>query len=228
MSPKKCLLAIDEEEVRTARMHSCNCEAACGAAPRALPCLRTRNCWQRRSPMVGPVVYMEMVLGSRRGRQYIFRWIYAAWLVLQLLYFYWNYWINTIFATPALFPTAVVSEHFVETFLFQQLILMVLATPAFAAGAITDEKNRGTLQYLLTADLSAWHIVVGKLLGRTSQVAVLALTGLPMLCFFGVFGGLEPLSLMAALLVAVIPLFALGSATMLASVWSKQTRDAVL
>ena len=86
--------------------------------------------------MVGPVVYMEMVLGSRRGRQYIFRWIYAVWLVLQLLYFYWNYWIASIFAPPALFPTAVVSEHFVETFLFQQLILMVLATPTgtFVAG----------------------------------------------------------------------------------------------
>src|SRR5438045_8563857 len=135
--PQKCLVAADEKEVRTTRIRWCVCKAACGAAPRALPCLRTRSCWQRRSPMVGPVVYMEMVLGSRRGRQYIFRWIYAVWLVLQLLYFYWTYWIGSIFAPPALLPTPVVSERFIEPFLFQQLIRIQLATPAFPPGALT-------------------------------------------------------------------------------------------
>src|SRR5262249_25126163 len=117
---------------------------------------------------------------------------------------------------------------FVSLFVVQQLILMLLATPAFAAGAITDEKTRGTLQHMLTADLTAWEIIIGKLLGRTAQVTVLALSGLPVLCFIGVFGGLDPVLLLGVLATTLLPILALGSASVLASVWSKQTRDAVL
>jgi ABC-type transport system involved in multi-copper enzyme maturation permease subunit len=178
--------------------------------------------------MVGPVLYQEMLLGGRRGRQYVFRWVYAGWLVVQILYFYSNigFWALVSGATTPVL--AEVASRFVQVFVIQQLILLVLVTPAFAAGAITDEKTRGTLQYLLTTDLTSLHIVLGKLLGRTAQVAILAITGLPMLCFIGVFGGLEPVSLLAVLGVTVLPLLAFGAATMLASVWCKQTRDAVI
>jgi ABC-type transport system involved in multi-copper enzyme maturation permease subunit len=178
--------------------------------------------------MVGPVLYQEMLLGGRRGRQYILRWVYAGWLILQILYFYMDsgFWsLISGVTTPVL---AEVASRFVHVFVVQQLILLVLVTPAFAAGAITDEKTRGTLQYLLTTDLNSTHIILGKLLGRTAQVAILAMTGLPMLCFVGVFGGLETASLLAALGVTVMPLLAFGAATMLASVWCKQTRDAVI
>src|SRR5262249_11989103 len=71
-------------------------------------------------------------------------------------------------------------------------------------------------------------IILGKLLGRVAQVAFLVLTGLPLLCFLGVFGGLEPLALAGFLLVTLVPLFALGAASLLASVWCRQTRDAGL
>jgi hypothetical protein len=67
-----------------------------------------------------------------------------------------------------------------------------------------------------------------QLLGRVAQVALLVLTGLPVLCFIGVFGGLEMLPLFALLLVTTMAVVALGSASMLASVWSRHTRDAVL
>lgn len=181
--------------------------------------------------MIGPVLYLEMLLGSRRGRAYVFRWVYAGWLILQFSFMYLIYraQYNRIgMARPDTNATGWFASGFVEVFVVQQLILMLLATPAFAAGAITDEKTRGTLQYLLTADLTAWEIVLGKLVGRMAQVAILALVGLPLLCFVGVFGGLHPLLLLAVLATTVAPLFALGSASILASVWCKQTRDAVL
>ena len=63
-----------------------------------------------------------------------------------------------------------------------KLLLLLLATPAYTAGAIPDEKTRGTLQYLLAADLTAWEILAGKLLGRIAQVALLALAALPLIC----------------------------------------------
>jgi ABC-type transport system involved in multi-copper enzyme maturation permease subunit len=173
--------------------------------------------------MVGPVLYLEMLLGSRRGRQHVFRWIYGGWLLLQLLIFYVGYAVDSDRDAAARFATS-----FVNTFVVQQFILVLLATPTFTAGAVTDEKSRGTLQYLLTADLTPPEIVIGKLLGRAAQVAVLVLAGLPVLCFVGVFGGVDLIALLGLAAVTALAILAIGAASLLASVWCKQTRDAVL
>src|SRR5206468_1762416 len=82
----------------------------------------------------------------------------------------------------------------------------------------TDEKRRGTLQYLLTTDLDTRHIILGKLLGRVAQVLLVALAGLPLFALWAGFGGVEPLTLLFVAAVLIAPLFALGSATVLASV----------
>jgi hypothetical protein len=61
-----------------------------------------------------------------------------------------------------------------------------------------------------------------------AQVTLLALATLPMLCLVGSFAGLNLLTLAALAAVSVAPLFALAGVSLLASVWSRQTRDAVL
>ncbi len=178
--------------------------------------------------MIGPVLYQELLLGSRGNKQYIFRWAYAGWLVVVVLFLSFIAAIDFTARRNGEFVTAQVANSFVPLFVVQQLILMVLAVPALAASAITDEKTRGTLQYLLTTELTPGQILVGKLLARSAQVLVLALTGLPLFCFLGVIGGVEPLALFAVGAITVVPLLALASATLLASVWCRQTREAVL
>jgi len=190
--------------------------------------------------MVGAVLHQEWLLGSRRHRLYLFRCIYAAWLIALVFYGYFRFLIeeqqrlsNQIVAGTSTFvarasPPVIVGQWFAEAFVSQQLILLMLATPAFVAGSITDEKRRGTLQYLLTADLEARHILLGKLLGRVAQVALVALAGLPLFALLAGFGGVQPIALLAVAAALLVPLFALASATLLASVWCRQTRDAVL
>lgn len=183
--------------------------------------------------MVGSILHHEMLLGGRRSRAYVLRWIYAGWLSVQLAALYLmyliSYWTSQTFnGVPDSDLTGQFAGGYVQTFVMQQMILLLLAVPVFTAGAITDEKTRGTLQYLMTTDLWSWHLVVGKLLGRVAQVTLLMMTGLPVVCFMGVFGGLEPLPLLALLLVTSMAIFALGSVSLLASVWSRHTRDAVL
>jgi len=36
--------------------------------------------------MLGPVLRQELLLGGRRQRLYVFRWVYAGWLVVLLIY----------------------------------------------------------------------------------------------------------------------------------------------
>jgi ABC-type transport system involved in multi-copper enzyme maturation permease subunit len=176
--------------------------------------------------MLGPVLYLEMLLGSRRGKQYIFRFIYAGWIVLMLLGADFAYFIHITTRADDLQPPF--GETFLSVLLIQHFFLLILTTPAFVAGAITDEKSQGTLQYLMTADLTPSEIVLGKLFGRVGQVVLLAMVGLPAIAFCGAFAGLDPFRAFALACYSALVLFAVGSASMLASVLTKTTREAVL
>src|SRR5436190_11671279 len=110
--------------------------------------------------MLGPVLHQELLLGSRRGRQLIFRRVFTGWLVLQFLFYFYLYLLQSR-ALGRLFFANIPFEYsaagtfateLLSLLLTQQLFLVLIATPAVTAGAITDEKATGTLQYLLAAD----------------------------------------------------------------------------
>jgi ABC-type transport system involved in multi-copper enzyme maturation permease subunit len=176
----------------------------------------------------GPVLQLELLLGARRGRQHVFRWIYAGWLLLQFLAFYADFAASQVLPVRDRTLAATAAGSFLRLLLNQQLILLILAAPAMAAGAISDEKETGTLQYLFSAGLTSAEIIAGKLLGRIVQIVNIFLAGWPFL--FAAATILElPFALtvvMAAQLLAAVA--ALAGASILASVWARTTRDAVL
>ncbi len=185
--------------------------------------------------MIGPVLDFELLRGSRSNGLLLLRRIYTGWLVVQLLFFYWLYLIQSnllahYFADVPINTDAAAAfvNSCASTLITQQFILLALCTPALTAGAITDEKTRGTLQYLLTADVTGWEIVTSKLFGRIWQVLILCLAVLPMLCFLVGLGGYHPIALAVPFVLVLVPVFAIASASLLASVWCRQTRDAVL
>ena len=79
------------------------------------------------------------------------------------------------------------AEEFFFVFISLQFIAAVLFTPALTAGAIAEEKQRKTLEYLLATDLGNHEIVLGKLVSRLGYLTLFLLTGLPMLSggFYG-------------------------------------------
>lgn len=183
--------------------------------------------------MLGPIFHLEMLLGGRRGRQYWFRWFVASVLTVILLVHYVAYMnaISTGEREDGRIPPDAASEFasdFVYWVLIKQLLIILLAGPVFTAGAVTDEKTRGTLMYLFSADLNSWEILIGKLLGRMYEVLLLVLVTLPFMCFIGVWGGVTPLALLVIMLSLLGPMFAIGGISLLFSVWCRQTRDAVV
>jgi ABC-type transport system involved in multi-copper enzyme maturation permease subunit len=172
---------------------------------------------------------MEWLRGSRRNRLVVFRRVYSGWLILQFSVVLVSYLaeIGAGSASPMVAISGFLNS-FLETFIAQHFVLLVLLTPTFVAGAISDEKAQGTLEGLLTADLTSWEIVAGKSFGRLAQVLLLALAGLPLLALLGGYGHLHFLALLSVFSLTLALAFALGAASILASVWSKQTRAAVL
>ncbi|MCI0380433.1 MAG: ABC transporter permease [Gemmataceae bacterium] len=171
--------------------------------------------------MIQAVFDKEMLQIGRRQNSHWWRWLYAAFLLVQI--------------APLLFFTSdlrdwsqrFASVAFFETFLRQNFIILALVTPAIVGSAITEEKSRGTLIYLLTANLWSWEIVFGKLFARITQLALLTLVGLPLFCFFAGLA-VDPTFPFAILASSWSMVFGIAALALLASVWCKTTRDAML
>lgn len=177
--------------------------------------------------MVNPLFRLELLQACRRGRQRRYRLLYAGWLVLEVLVLYSAYFLGSSLQ-PGPNEAGRFGQQFVSLFVLQQFVLLLLVTPAFMAGSITDEKTKGTLPLLLTTELTAADIILGKFLGQAVCVAELALVGLPLLCFFGMFGGVTPLILAGLGVSTLVLLLAVGAASLLASVWFRTTSEAVV
>jgi ABC-type Na+ efflux pump permease subunit len=112
--------------------------------------------------------------------------------------------------------------------LCQQLVLILLLTPAVTAGALGHEKERGTLAALFGTELSSRQIVTGKLLGRLAVLVHTGLGGLPVLVFLACMSDLGVPRLLLALAQAGVLTFALAAVSLLCSVWTRRTSDAIL
>jgi ABC-type transport system involved in multi-copper enzyme maturation permease subunit len=180
--------------------------------------------------MVGPVLYQEMMIATRRNRVRIFRWCYALWILIPPCLLAMAELASLLSAGHDVPPQMMNSliTGFVAFLIGQNYLLLLLAAPVLTAGAITDEKWRGTLQYLLVTELFSWEILVGKLFARMHTVLMIALTPLPWIGFLGVFGGIDPMTLLMLCVCSTVLAFSLGSMSLLASVLCRNTRDAIL
>lgn len=87
--------------------------------------------------MGGPLFDFEWSQANRRGRLNLLRRVYAFILILQLL-------LLARSDTPTVHEYA---QRWLSWFVAQQVIVVVILTPIFMAGAIGDEKARGSLQF---------------------------------------------------------------------------------
>src|SRR3954465_2699086 len=116
-----------------------------------------------------PVFYHDLVRTTRRGRAAALRAAYGLALLIALggvfaRWFPGSLDLDRLFANSHLATrdTARFAQAFAATCLALQFIAAVLITPVYAAGAIAEERQRGTLDGLLVTDLSGVSIVLGK------------------------------------------------------------------
>jgi ABC-type Na+ efflux pump permease subunit len=101
-------------------------------------------------------------------------------------------------------------------------------TPAVLAGSLAGERERGVLQLLLTTAVTPREIVMGRLLGKLSQVAMIVLAGLPIVAVLFALTGLSPAQLATFFLLLASVGLGAGGLAVGASVVSRRGRDALL
>ncbi|MCC0563964.1 ABC transporter permease [Brevibacillus borstelensis] len=112
--------------------------------------------------------------------------------------------------------------------LFMMLSLMQLAmicfvVPGLTAGVISGERERQTLSILLTTNVSATKLVLGKWLASLSFMSFLVFATIPLYAIIFLYGGVSPVQLLQVFAFYVVTMLGLGSVGVLLSTLIKRT-----
>jgi ABC-type transport system involved in multi-copper enzyme maturation permease subunit len=111
--------------------------------------------------------------------------------------------------------------------LLETLLVLVLA-PAFTTGAISIEREKQTLDLLVTTPLSTMGMIIGKLFSALTYVFVLILASIPLASLVFVFGGVGPDDLVRAYVFLFALAFGMGAVGLFISALVRRTQTATV
>lgn len=109
-----------------------------------------------------------------------------------------------------------------------QLMLVAFLAPAFTTGAISLEREKATLDLLITTPLRPGAIVVGKLLSALAFVVLLILAGIPVSALVLMYGGASPQDILRAQVVLLVSAAGFGVIGLFCSALLKRTQSATV
>ncbi|MEP7379772.1 MAG: ABC transporter permease subunit, partial [Chloroflexota bacterium] len=111
--------------------------------------------------------------------------------------------------------------------ILETLLVLVLA-PAFTTGAISLEREKQTLDLLVTTPLSTLGMVIGKLFSALVYVFLLIIASIPLASLVFVFGAVGPDDLVRAYLFLFALAFGMGALGLFVSALVRRTQTATV
>ncbi|WP_082799091.1 ABC transporter permease [Metasolibacillus sp. FSL H7-0170] len=174
--------------------------------------------------LYNPVFVKELKLRFRSFKSFSGLMFYLAVLVIFIAGFLL---ITTGFTGKGFFrPDTSFAMFAVLTII--QMALVLFITPSLTAGAISSEREKQTLNILLTTTQSSTQIVVGKLLSSVSFLVLMLIAGLPLYSLVFLFGGVSPSQIASIFLFYLLTVIAVGSIGVMFSTITKKTIVAMI
>ncbi|MEF2967067.1 ABC transporter permease [Paenibacillus sp. M1] len=109
-----------------------------------------------------------------------------------------------------------------------QLVLIAFMTPALTAGVISGEREKQTLNMLLTTQQSSATIILSKLVSSLSFMTLIILATLPVYSIVFLYGGVSPSQLISVFLFYLFVMLLLGAIGVCFSTLFKRTMLSVI
>ncbi|TQR08323.1 ABC transporter permease [Psychrobacillus soli] len=109
-----------------------------------------------------------------------------------------------------------------------QLGLILFITPGLTAGAISSEREKQTLNILLTTAQTSFQIIFGKLTSSIAFLLLLVVAGLPIYSLVFLFGGVSPGQLGIIFLFFFLTMLAIGGIGIMYSTIIRKTIVAMI
>lgn len=108
-----------------------------------------------------------------------------------------------------------------------EFALVIFVVPAITGGAISGERDHGTLDLLLATNLGHYRIIMGKLISVVSKLLIYVISSLPVLALIFTMGGAGLTDLMMYMLLILLTSVYIGSFGVLMSVRFRKTSTAM-
>lgn len=109
-----------------------------------------------------------------------------------------------------------------------QIGLISFMTPGLTAGTISGERERQTLNILLTTQQSSTTIILSKLISSLSYLLVAIFSSLPLYSLVFLYGGVSPVSVLASFGVQILTMLTIGSIGVMFSTLIRRTMISVI
>ena len=180
--------------------------------------------------MFGPLFGFEFVRLLRRRVFHMQRATYVLALFLAMFIIYARSFGFGVDAQERISPNqlALFGESFLIAFVVVQFIAILLLVPVYLGGAIVEERERKSWDFLLGSPLPTYQIVFGKLIARMIVVFMILAAGLPVLLIASFIGGIDPQRVLYAFALHAGLIFALGTFSFLLSLRAKSLLEVLL
>ncbi len=119
--------------------------------------------------------------------------------------------------------SARIGQAIFSAILVVQMTLTMLLAPALTAGSISMEREKQTLELLITTPISTLGMVVGKLISSLAYVFLLIVASVPLMSIVFAFGGIAPDDVVRAYVLLFAVGFGIGSIGQFMSALLKRT-----
>jgi len=175
----------------------------------------------------GPVFALDALRQTRRPGLFKLRIVYLLLVLLVLLQVY-GAWRRSFPTGPPLAELGRFTLSLFYGFLAVQLVVLLVLTPAVTAGALAEERERGSMAFLLATDLRDHEVVLGKFAARLLQLLGLLLAGVPVFFLLQLLGGIDPGTVGLCFAGTALTVASAGAVALFASAVSAHTRDALI
>ena len=109
-----------------------------------------------------------------------------------------------------------------------EVIAVLVLMPAFTAGVLTSERERGSLVLLLLTPLGVWRVLLEKWLSRIVAVGSFLLMGLPLMAIAYAYGGFDVWLLARVAAILAVLCLQVSAVSLLVSARSRSTVGAFI
>jgi ABC-2 type transport system permease protein len=169
--------------------------------------------------VVNPVLNKEFKLRFRTFKSFLGILFYLLALAILIIGFVF---IESMTNSQGYFKPDQSREMFMILSVLQ-LALILFITPGLTAGVISSERERQTLNIMLTTTQSSTSIIVSKLLSSISFLLLLIIASLPLYSIVFLFGGISPGQLLTMIGFYTFTIITFGSIGVLFSTLIRKT-----
>lgn len=171
---------------------------------------------------INPVLRNESKLSARSPKFTIMLCIYISILTAGVLLFYSNY-SGAVYSNGLDLQGSVFLYY---TMAIAQAALLMFIVPALSSTAICSEREKQTLDMLLSSKLTPIQIIIGKLSASSTKIIMLIICTMPMYTVCGLVGGVKLVNIVELILFFIVSTIFVGSMGVFISTYIKTSKVA--